>query len=321
MATTDDAAAPQLTEEQARLYDRQIRLWGVESQRLLQQARVLVAHLSGVAAEVVKNIVLSGVGAVHILDPRAVAPRDLCANFLLPADSVGQNIAAAALPRVRALNPMVEVEALGAAGSVAELSDEQLRTYQVLFVGGGLELAEAAAVETRCRSLGVRLAFASVHGFFARAWLDTDAHTFWETRSSPPAPDQTVQVRLASLPLAAFASFASLPAPLVAQADPLLRVFVAVAAFRSGAAAGGAIGEYLASLGFSAQQCPPDVAQRLHAGWLAELPATTCIVGGILGQDIIRVVMRRDRPLAAGLLLYDGVSSTCIVENAPAPRP
>ena len=44
--------APQLTEDEAALYDRQIRLWGLNAQRRIRAARVLVAGLGGVGAEV-----------------------------------------------------------------------------------------------------------------------------------------------------------------------------------------------------------------------------------------------------------------------------
>ena len=41
-----------LTAEEAAIYDRQLRVWGVETQRKLAAARVLLVHLPGVAAEV-----------------------------------------------------------------------------------------------------------------------------------------------------------------------------------------------------------------------------------------------------------------------------
>ena len=46
----------EITDDEASLYDRQIRLWGVRSQKLIRAANVLCIGLSGLASEAVKNI-------------------------------------------------------------------------------------------------------------------------------------------------------------------------------------------------------------------------------------------------------------------------
>lgn len=43
----DKQPTSRITSEEARLYDRQIRLWGVEAQKNLRSADVLVIGLSG----------------------------------------------------------------------------------------------------------------------------------------------------------------------------------------------------------------------------------------------------------------------------------
>ena len=68
-----DSTAAGLTEEQAAVYDRQLRVWGVEAQRRLGASRILVAGLTGLAAEACKNVALAGVGAVVLYDDGAPA--------------------------------------------------------------------------------------------------------------------------------------------------------------------------------------------------------------------------------------------------------
>ena len=46
----------EITEDEAKLYDRQIRLWGVNSQKMLRKANVLCIGCSGLSSEVIKNI-------------------------------------------------------------------------------------------------------------------------------------------------------------------------------------------------------------------------------------------------------------------------
>jgi len=81
-----------LTTEEARLYDRQIRLWGVNAQRRLGSARVFVHGFTGVMSEVCKNVVLSGIHSLTINDVQECVMRDLAGNLFLDSDSVGRNV-------------------------------------------------------------------------------------------------------------------------------------------------------------------------------------------------------------------------------------
>uniref|UniRef100_A0A3B3Z6V8 THIF-type NAD/FAD binding fold domain-containing protein n=1 Tax=Periophthalmus magnuspinnatus TaxID=409849 RepID=A0A3B3Z6V8_9GOBI len=70
-----------ISEEEAAQYDRQIRLWGLEAQKRLRASRVLLAGLGGLGAEIAKNLILAGVKGVTLLDHKQViltgCPRDL----------------------------------------------------------------------------------------------------------------------------------------------------------------------------------------------------------------------------------------------------
>ncbi|WAR19881.1 SAE1-like protein, partial [Mya arenaria] len=80
-----------ITEDEAQLYDRQIRLWGLDAQRRLRASRVLLIGLRGLGAEVAKNIVLAGIKSITLLDHTQRAEM--------------------AQSRTQQLNPMVEVMA------------------------------------------------------------------------------------------------------------------------------------------------------------------------------------------------------------------
>ena len=53
-------------------YDRQIRLWGLETQTGLHGARILLLRATGLCNEIAKNLVLAGVGHVSIHDAGVV---------------------------------------------------------------------------------------------------------------------------------------------------------------------------------------------------------------------------------------------------------
>ena len=99
-----------LKDEDAILYDRQIRLWGAASQHRMMESHVLVSGLNGTGAELVKNLVLGGVGSVTLHDTSSVTYSDVCANFFLSESQVGKNRAESSLSNVQELNPKVRVD-------------------------------------------------------------------------------------------------------------------------------------------------------------------------------------------------------------------
>ncbi|KAL7473746.1 hypothetical protein ACHAXS_014492 [Conticribra weissflogii] len=64
------------------VYDRQIRLWGLDAQQRMSKARVLYIRLTGVTCEIMKNLILAGVAAV-VCDDRSYpeAVREMPCSF------------------------------------------------------------------------------------------------------------------------------------------------------------------------------------------------------------------------------------------------
>lgn len=58
----------------------------------MRNVNILVIGMRALSNEVVKNIVLSGVGGITILDPATVEPRDLGAQFFLRESDIGSNV-------------------------------------------------------------------------------------------------------------------------------------------------------------------------------------------------------------------------------------
>lgn len=66
-------------------YDRQIRLWGYQSQRTLKASHIVVLGATVSAVEAVKCLLLSGVGHVTLVDERKVIDdSDLAQHYFLP---------------------------------------------------------------------------------------------------------------------------------------------------------------------------------------------------------------------------------------------
>ncbi|CBZ50692.1 hypothetical protein NCLIV_011590 [Neospora caninum Liverpool] len=94
-----------------RVFDRQIRLWGVESQRRLLSSHVLLVGLTSIHVELAKNLALSGV-RVSLCDSRSVGEIDFAFNFLVKREAEGQRVASASLAGLRDMAPFVAFEEL-----------------------------------------------------------------------------------------------------------------------------------------------------------------------------------------------------------------
>lgn len=82
-----------ITEDEAKLYDRQLRLWGAAAQARMLASNVLFAgRFRGVAVDAVKNIVLAGIGSLALLDGEDLQEEDLGANYFVREDEVGQKV-------------------------------------------------------------------------------------------------------------------------------------------------------------------------------------------------------------------------------------
>lgn len=99
-----------LSAEERAIYDRQLRVWGLDAQRRLREGRVLLVGCNGLATEIAKNIVLSGVGHLTLLDEQHVQPIHLVANFAIQDQYIGKNRAEACRTRLQELNPKVDIQ-------------------------------------------------------------------------------------------------------------------------------------------------------------------------------------------------------------------
>ena len=71
----------EVTEQEVTQYDRQIRLWGLEAQQRLRNANIMVFGLGALGGEIVKNLVLAGIGEINVCDSEKVDEKvSLCSK-------------------------------------------------------------------------------------------------------------------------------------------------------------------------------------------------------------------------------------------------
>ena len=178
MSAQTESAVENLSAGEAKLYDRQLRLWGVEAQQKLRSTDVLMAGMGCLGAEICKNIVLTGVRSVTLLDHRTLTSSDIPGQFMAPCDALGQNRASASVARVSALNPNVKISAFER--NLKDMEPEFFDQFKIVCViGYPFEVLQQ--VDTICESKNVSFLAADCFGafgyFFSNLGKDFNCHS------------------------------------------------------------------------------------------------------------------------------------------------
>uniref|UniRef100_G3MLR2 THIF-type NAD/FAD binding fold domain-containing protein n=1 Tax=Amblyomma maculatum TaxID=34609 RepID=G3MLR2_AMBMU len=332
-------AAPELSEEEASLYDRQIRLWGLESQKRLRAVRVLLAGLNGLGAEVAKNLVLAGIKSITLLDHKNVTAEDFSSQFMIARSDVGKNRAHSSKAYTKNLNPMVEVEADD--DDLLNKDAEYFRKFDIVCCTASLSTESLTKVNNQCRSLGVKFYCGHVWGLFGYFFSDLIQHSYAQELPTlpgakgskagpslakrPKLDDHTsavVQKMMSGVPLSralqvkagkAGTGLDRKTSPLFFMVHVLLRFFDKhqIDACESDREELLKLRDQVTSdLAIDKERLP----DRLFDTIAKEMCATCAVVGGVLAQDIIKVASCKDTPLK-NFFLFDGIECCGLQEN------
>lgn len=94
--------------EKSTRYDRQLRLWGDHGQSLLESSHVCLINATATGTEILKNLILPGIGAFTVIDGGVVNTADLGVNFFLSSDHVGKSRSQVAVTLLQELNTEVK---------------------------------------------------------------------------------------------------------------------------------------------------------------------------------------------------------------------
>eukprot|EP01088_Endostelium_zonatum_P016386 TRINITY_DN440_c0_g1_i1.p1 TRINITY_DN440_c0_g1~~TRINITY_DN440_c0_g1_i1.p1 ORF type:complete len:1107 (-),score=320.39 TRINITY_DN440_c0_g1_i1:41-3361(-) len=173
------------------LFSRVIPIMGAGNIKKIMEMKVLVSGMTGLGAEIAKNLVLSGIGAVTIHDTENVQLSDLSANFYLTPEDVGKNRAEACKSKFAELNPYTTLTAL-----TTPLTPESLEHLKQSDSSAG----KNAVVLTNNRSLtllqtlgdfahanNIVFIVADSYGLFSHVFTDFgDKHTIFDATGEEP---------------------------------------------------------------------------------------------------------------------------------------
>ncbi|MCO5569322.1 hypothetical protein L7F22_023034 [Adiantum nelumboides] len=320
-----EEAAELLTEQEAAVYDRQIRVWGVEAQRRLSRGRVLVIGMYNVLAEVCKNIVLAGIGSLTLIEEAPSVSTIATSSFLIPVEfaETDQSIMTACLKSLQDFNPMVHVTL--EKGNLLEKPSNFLDNFDVVIVGRS-HLNYRISVNGLCRKRTHRVAFFAVdcRGPLGEIFVDLQTHSY-VLKTKENEPHSVQKLVYCSLEEAIAAQWDKLPK----KTAKLFYAMRIVEGFeQSNLRAPGQVAfedltaildtrkRYCESQGVPETSVPEKLLHRLLQTGERELPPVCAIIGGILGQEVLKALSGKGEPLK-NFFFFDPSDGKGIIEEIP----
>ncbi|KAF2854349.1 hypothetical protein T440DRAFT_476238 [Plenodomus tracheiphilus IPT5] len=342
------ADADTISADEIALYDRQIRLWGVQAQEKIRTANILLVSIKALANEIAKNLVLAGIGSITLADHEVVTEEDLGAQFFITDADVGTNRAQAAAPQVQRLNPRVKVNVL-----TTDIRNEQDPNFYAAYdiiIATDMDFLSSSALNAGARIARKPFYVGSSHGMYGYIFADLVSHNFVierekSNRATQTGPEsatrsvQSVSVKRESGKVVELVTKQELYSPLMLAKDSPLAPEIATNARRLKKVhplltCVRALWEYQRNgHGIYPTHTPQDLqlfttianikhqelflpAETLTADFLrsflqnlgSELAPVTAFLGGQLAQDVINVLGQREQPIQ-NLMLFDGEES------------
>lgn len=315
----------ELSAQATALYDRQIRVWGIDAQKRLSKSHILVSGLNGTTSEFCKNIVLAGVGSLTLVDDRMVTEDAFHANFLITPEEIkpdGNSLAELCRDSLKEFNPMVQVSV--EKGDLTQFDGEFFDKFDVIVVSC-CSFHNKKAINEKCRNRQKRVAFYSVdcRGPRGEIFVDLQDYTYEQKKADDKSE--------CHLQYPSFEAAISLPwRDLPRRTTKLFFAMRVIEKFES--SEGRCPGEISISdlpevLKLRKEACdaqslnethvPTSLLEHLVAAGRKEYPPVCAILGGILGQEVIKAVSGRGDPLR-NFFYFDASDGRGVIEDISA---
>jgi len=309
--------------DEAAVYDRQIRLWGLEAQQRMRNAAILVVRLKGVATEAVKNIVLAGIGRLVVLDGDNVTLEDLGAGFFFREDDVGRNKADVAKSRIESLNPLVAVEALTGMSQLDHDHLDSLVQGVDMVCVTDMDRESLIRVNDACRRSGKPFYAGGSYGLLGYIFCDLMTHDYIAPdRNAPKDTAKNIKNTTSYVPLKTALDYrwTGLTRRQTKELNPAA-VFAVLALWEYQSTHGALpdasdvapaleqiVNALLAKAGVNQQAMPAvpkELVETVATTAVHELSPVCAVVGGMLAQDILKALAARESPII-NFFVFDG---------------
>ncbi|XP_047067484.1 SUMO-activating enzyme subunit 1A-like isoform X1 [Lolium rigidum] len=318
-------AEEELTAQETALYDRQIRVWGVDAQKRLSKAHVLVCGVNGTTIEFCKNIVLAGVGSLSLMDDRVVTADDLNSNFLIPHDESiygGRSRADVCCQSLKDFNPMVRVDV--AKGDPSLIDGEFIDKFDIIVVSCA-SLKTKLFINENCRKRNKHIAFYSIEckDSCGEIFVDLQNHSY--VQKKPGGDPKQQELAYPSLQEAIDVPWKSLPKK-TTKLHFAMRVLESYELSEGREPGETSLSDLPAVLALRKDMCdrmslnesqiPTALLERLLAAGKKEHPPVCAILGGILGQEVIKSISCKGDPVK-NFFYFDAADGKGVMEDIP----
>lgn len=345
--TTSNISADEIA-----LYDRQIRLWGLQAQERIRNANILLINAKALGNEVAKNLVLAGIGSLTVLDNALVTDDDLGSQFLISEVDVGTSRGEAASRSLQQLNPRVKITADARdITSILAIQSDYLQVFDIV-IATDMPMTFMNEVNAAARLSARPFYAAGSHGFYGFVFADLIEHTFTITRdkgniTTKIGPETATRSIISSTtrkendkyieqvtkhesyqPMI-LANTSPLPASYnnrrrLRSVTPLLPCLRALWDFErtAGRPPSHSVDDLRLFTTLATQKCaelqlPPellkaDFLRSFMQNLYGELSPVCAILGAHLAQDVINVLGKREQPVQ-NMMFFDGEASTAPV--------
>ncbi|VAI77313.1 unnamed protein product [Triticum turgidum subsp. durum] len=318
-------AEEELTAQETALYDRQIRVWGVDAQKRLSKAHVLVCGVNGTTIEFCKNIVLAGVGSLSLMDDHMVTEDDLNSNFLIPHDESvygGKSRAEVCCESLKDFNPMVRVAV--AKGNPSLIDGTFIDMFDIIVVSCA-SLKTKLFINDNCRKRSKHIAFYSVEckDSCGEIFVDLQDHSYLQKK--PGGEPEQQELKYPSLQEA-------ISVPWKDLSKRTTKLYYAMRVLESYESSEGrdpgetSLSDLPAVLARRKDMCdrmsvdeskiPTSLLERLLAAGKKEHPPVCAILGGILGQEVIKSISCKGDPIK-NFFYFDDADGKGAMEDIP----
>ena len=146
-------------------YDRQTRLWG-EGQILICASKLLCLNSDSLSSEILKNLILSGVGEVTLIDKAKITQDDTKTNFFVDLDDIGKCRGEIVLKNLLELNPDVKGNFIEkTAQEFLDDANNNINKYDII-IAANLKKEEDNKVYEIAKKNGIRIVIVKNNGLF-----------------------------------------------------------------------------------------------------------------------------------------------------------
>lgn len=164
------------------LYDRQIRLWGLSTQQLILNSKILVVNLGGLGTEIMKNLLLSGIGNITVLDDNEIDINDVNTYYnqffiyesdLSKLDSTKKHKRLdVAKENMRDMNPRCNLQTLTEESSKKLLDKGFIRNFDLVIVTGIKDSKLLCEINAVTRELSIPIYICLSFGLSSTVFID-----------------------------------------------------------------------------------------------------------------------------------------------------